>query len=345
MRMTGIGRVLGPGRWRTLRVGAAALAALGLVGAVPPAVASASPQPALNWTEQAPATSPPARTGAMMTYDAATGKMVLFGGWNGSASYVVFGDTWTWNGTTWTQQHPATSPSARFWGAMAYDAATRTVVLFGGADGGGNVLGDTWTWNGTTWTQQHPATSPPARAGAMMAYDAATGTVVLFGGGSYLNDTWTWNGTTWTQQHQATKSPRPTALASMAYDAATRTVVLYGGEINNGALATTWTWNGTTWTKRYPATSPPARLVAHMAYDAATRTVVLFGGAQGSDFLDSFGDTWTWCGRAWTEQQPATSPSARQEGAMAYDAATRTVVLFGGYGGGRSDLNDTWTWG
>ena len=196
MRMTGIGRVLGPGRWRTLRVGAAALAALGLVGAVPPAVASASPQPALNWTEQAPATSPPARTGAMMAYDAATGKMVLFGGWNGSASYVVFGDTWTWNGTTWTQQAPAASPSAREDAAMAYDSGTGEEVLFGGVGMGNRVHGDTWTWDGTIWTKQPAAGHPVARFGAVMAYDAAAGTEVLFGGqdrgADLLGDTWTW---------------------------------------------------------------------------------------------------------------------------------------------------------
>src|SRR5215469_8273366 len=94
----------------------------------------------------------------------------------------------------WAKQSPAVHPSARAGGAMAYDAATGTVVLFGGLHQG-RFLGDTWTWNGTTWTQQHPATSPPVRYFAAMAYDAAAGTVVLFGGfndGGYLGDTWTW---------------------------------------------------------------------------------------------------------------------------------------------------------
>ena len=31
---------------------------------------------------------------------------------------------------------------------MAYDAATGTVVLFGGINAGGRDLSDTWTWNG-----------------------------------------------------------------------------------------------------------------------------------------------------------------------------------------------------
>ena len=79
---------------------------------------------------------------------------------------------------------------------MAYDAATGTVVLFGGRRAG-LAVNDTWVWNGATWTRQFPKTSPPARTAASMAYDAATGNVVLFGGLNGagvrpLNDTWTW---------------------------------------------------------------------------------------------------------------------------------------------------------
>jgi hypothetical protein len=86
---------------------------------------------------------------------------------------------------------------------MASDAATSTIVLFGGSGSGtggqgSTILGDTWTGDGSTWTKQAPATSPPVRDEAAMAYDAATSTVVLFGGrGSPapsppLGDTWTW---------------------------------------------------------------------------------------------------------------------------------------------------------
>jgi hypothetical protein len=45
----------------------------------------------------------------------------------------------------WTKQHPATRPSSRWAASMAYDAATGTVVLFGG-DGSKRALGGTWTW-------------------------------------------------------------------------------------------------------------------------------------------------------------------------------------------------------
>ena len=96
---------------------------------------------------------------------------------------------------TWTKQAPPVRPSARRGAAMAYDAATGTVVLFGGSAQGAAQLGDTWTWNGTTWTKQHLATHPSVRFGSGMAYDAAAGTTVLFNGDNgfdYLLDTWTW---------------------------------------------------------------------------------------------------------------------------------------------------------
>jgi hypothetical protein len=65
--------------------------------------------------------------------------------------------TWVWNGSTWTQQHPATSPPAQNGAPMAYDAATGNVVLFVLTNGN---LGDTWVWDGSTWLGSTP---PPAR--------------------------------------------------------------------------------------------------------------------------------------------------------------------------------------
>jgi hypothetical protein len=152
------------------------------------------------WAQQHPASSPPARWDAAMAYDAAAGHLVLFGGIEANGQDQDLSDTWTWNGSTWTQQHPASHPPALWAGAMAYDAATSHVVLFGGIHGvSSNTLQSaTWTWNGSTWTRQHPASHPSARYGDTMAYDAATGTVVLFGGAGAsgsdrpLADTWIW---------------------------------------------------------------------------------------------------------------------------------------------------------
>ena len=77
-----------------------------------------------------------------MAYDAATGNVVLFGGFGDAA----LADTWAWDGTTWTNQAPATSPQAREDASMAYDATTGDMVLFGGTVTGAQRFGDTWVW-------------------------------------------------------------------------------------------------------------------------------------------------------------------------------------------------------
>jgi hypothetical protein len=145
-----------------------------------------------------------------MAYEAGHAQVVLFGGLRRSDSDYL-GDTWTWDGTDWTQRTPTHSPSARYAHAMAYDAAHAHVVLFGGYSG--SLLGDTWTWDGTDWTQRTPTHSPSVRYAHAMAYDAAQAGVVLFGGGghTYLGDTWTWNGTDWGVPFQTSATVRPTS--------------------------------------------------------------------------------------------------------------------------------------
>jgi hypothetical protein len=281
-----------------------------------------------------------------MAFDPGTGQLVLFGGTYPGAN---LNDTWTWNGTTWTQLSPASSPSPRGYSSMAYDPGTGQLVLFGGSTATAFV-NDTWTWNGTTWTQQFPATSPPVFHNASMAYDSSTGQLVLVGDTGMVggpSPTWTWNGTTWTQQSPPTNLPDRTS-ASMAYDPGTGQLVLFGGQDPVGAyLNDTWTWNGTTWTQQSPATSPPVRATAPMAYDVGTGQLVLFGGYgtnANTGISTLYNDTWTWNGTTWTQQSPATSPPARDYVPMAYDPGTGQLVLFGGSGNG-GFLNDTWTYG
>jgi len=69
--------------------------------------------------------------------------------------------TWTGTGLPGPSRPPRPARLPRYGASMVYDAATGTVVLFGGYDG--RYLRGTWTWNGSTWTKQAPATRPPAR--------------------------------------------------------------------------------------------------------------------------------------------------------------------------------------
>src|SRR5262249_33026 len=133
------------------------------------------------------------RVFAATAFDTVHSQLVLFGGADIFSGQPI-NDTWTWDGTTWTRQNPATKPPARWGAAMAYDSLHGQVGMFGGySEGSANTtthqtntdaaqLNDIWTWDGTNWTQQIPALSPPARYFHSMAFDAQIGAVVLFGG-------------------------------------------------------------------------------------------------------------------------------------------------------------------
>ena len=157
-----------------------------------------------------------------MAYDDARARVVLFGG---NRTVAMFGDTWEWDGTTWTLRSPATSPPSRQQHAMAYDAARRRVVLFGGTTGG-TVFRDTWEWDGMNWMARSPATSPLERTQYAMAYDSGRQRVVLFGGSR--PDTWEWDGANWTQVSPAASPPARYAHA-MAYDGARARTVVFSG--------------------------------------------------------------------------------------------------------------------
>jgi len=218
-----------------------------------------------TWTQELPATSPPARSGEGIADDVTGGDIVLFGGYGGNGQGDL-ADTWTWNGSTWAQRFPATSPSGREETAMADDAAGGDVMLFGGTNQSG-LLGDTWLWSGTTWTEERPSASPPARYSMSLAEDTANDQVVLFGGTAPLHrDTWTWDGVTWTERSPG-RSPSARDGMGMAYDPVHAEVVLFGGY--GPYLGDTWSWDGTTWRVPFvptfqdkPSSGPPGTLVA-----------------------------------------------------------------------------------
>jgi hypothetical protein len=80
-----------------------------------------------------------------------------------------------------------------------------------------------------------------------------------------------------------------------------------------------------------------------MTYDGSSGRVVLFQ-ARWQDGAPQ-AETWTWDGRAWTQQHPAHTPSPRGAPGMAYDSIRQNVVLFGGLTVPATNLlSDTWTW-
>jgi hypothetical protein len=252
-----------------------------------------------DWTRRTPVHAPSPRWEMGMAYDAAHDEVVLFGGTPDNYDGEYFGDTWTWDGTDWTQRTPAHAPSPRYNFAMASDGTHGQVLLFGGVDG--SFRNDTWAWNGTDWTEQTPEHAPSPREVMGMAEDDAAGQVVFFGGldgyDADKNDTWTWDGTDWTQ-HAPVHAPSPRWDLGMAYDAAHGQVVLFGGVNYNGPQNETWTWDGADWTQQTPVRAPALRWDPAMAFDA-TQRIVMFGGGSDGLYRVGYADTWAWDGMDW----------------------------------------------
>jgi Dockerin type I domain len=328
-------------------VGAATFAAAQQPKFAEPNAAGATDWQQISFVSRPP--TPPVRDGGANTYDEARSVVVLFGGRNyeyvnGNWVFSQLGDTWTWDGKTWTEKHPAHSPPARVWTDMAYNPAIGKTILFGGQTCSGGLcsvwLNDTWAWDGNDWTQLTPATAPPPRNSTSLTYDPALQQLVLFGGitsccpAVFAGDTWLFDGTNWTQ---ATPANSPSARygdnSLMTYVPANNGIILFGGRDSSGQKDDTWLWDGTNWSQLTPSTSPPASFDPTIVYYPPTSTAVLY--------LYE-GDTWTWNGSNWARAN-VVSPPPRYGSVYVYDAAIAKVVMYSGTEC-LPDYDDQWLW-
>ncbi|MFA6044363.1 MAG: kelch repeat-containing protein [Phycisphaerales bacterium] len=279
------------------------------------------------WTRLGPI-SIPALNGHSLTYNAATGKAMLFGGTTflGNTS----GDLWSFEGTHWALVS-SDGPSPRDRAGLVYDSQRGGLVLFGGYDNNFGGQGDTWTWTGA-WTQLD-IPGPPGRSGGAMAYDAARNQTVLFGGldadFNRIGDTWVLQGSTWSQVATAT-GPAGRDRASMAYDPSRGKVVLFGGRDENFSIGNdTWEFDGTTWNQVASAGRPPARYAASLSYDASVGKLVLIGGLD-ENFV-SLDDAWVLDQvNGWQRIVSPNGLGPRTDHAATYVPSLGRTLLYGG---------------
>ncbi len=233
-----------------------------------------------NWSQLNPANRPGLLAGHAMAYDEARGQIVLFGGISGD-TYAATNQTWIWDGTNWKHMQPAANPPAYYGHAMAYDAASKKVVLFGGYGNNGED-NETWTWDGTNWTQFVSPANPPARSGHAMAYDATRGQIVLFGGAqtdgvpTWFSDTWVWDEVNGWQQKLSAAPPAAREGHAMAYHPGLHSVVMIGGTGGKDVTTTSWNydfrneiwmWDGGAWVQQFPANQPGPAYAIGVAWD------------------------------------------------------------------------------
>jgi parallel beta-helix repeat protein len=271
-----------------------------------------------NWIDKTPpdvenliATGqwPGPRARHAMVFDNVRGVSVLFGG---ACSGSLLGDTWAWDGTSWTEKAiegvpGLDKPGPRFCRAAAFDNQRGVMVLFGGYYNG-TYLKDLWEWNGTNWSDRTPTD---------VDYLIAT-------------DQW----------------PEPRIESGMVFDQANRFCVLYGGELPYWPwrMDDTWLWDGNDWT--FGGFSGEPRHAFAIAYDSHKQVVVRFGGNdQGTNWLDcTWEGYWNGLDFVWEQRYPVNNPSGRRS-AMTYDSDRKVVILFGGDVSFLQDDDETWTYG
>lgn len=287
---------------------------------------------------------PSARSLAAMAYDPLSKTILVFGGFGifntNLSGYPSIGDprsdTWSWNGTSWTEIVTADAPKGQ---VIPLDNGApvpldgKQTMLFSERLGGMMMVHESlngveiWRFDPATptWTAvAMPITGsggPNFRILSSAFLDPQRGDIVVTGG-------------------LATGIPVGMTLVELAriyQEDDIQAESFFRGDMSNEQ----WAFDGAGWKARTPLGDPGPRAETSAAFDETQGVAVMYGGRFGSS--TTLDDTWTWNGGHWTEATGNTPP-ARRGHVLAYDPGRRGVILFGGTGEDGALLNDTWLW-
>ncbi|MFW9967554.1 MAG: Kelch repeat-containing protein [Candidatus Thorarchaeota archaeon] len=296
-----------------------------------------------TWYNKSPAVAPDIRVGHMMAYDSESKSVIMFSGAlrkeDLPIGHVCYNETWEYNysSNTWTNLEPATVPTPRCYGAIAYDEESDRVILFGGILEGTTVAADTWAYdyNSNTWENMNPATRPSARFAAAMAYNSAVDKMILTGGTSDsvtgYKDTWSYDYDTNTWTNLNPSEPPPDSGMHMVYDAEDDVCIFFGEGTSTETKIYNYTSNS--WSSLTHPTHPPWREQAAVAYDENSDRTILFGGKTGSGSVNRLNDTWAFDYQAppttttTTTTTPTTEPPPPIDPRILIAIAAGAVVL------------------
>ncbi|HEV2317250.1 MAG TPA: hypothetical protein VGV89_06720 [Thermoplasmata archaeon] len=286
-----------------------------------------------NWTSLSPGIThaPSSRLDAALSYDAADGYLLLYGG--------GLGDTWKFSGGVWTKLLPfrPTGPGIRNDALMAYNAALGEVVLIGGTALHQNNRSITWAYRSGRWSPL--SATPPPSVNALsshadcLAYDARLGVLVMVEPGGGINETparsWKFNGS-WTKM-LLPREPRSTLMSVCTPDPSVADLLLLG--------TPTWALVGRNWSPIGGSLYPVSADGSVMTYDGRDAEVVFWGAFFSPTSPGLYGQTWTYAHHAWTWLRNLTvgPPGASAGPSMTYDAGDGYVLFFAG------EPNQTWS--
>jgi hypothetical protein len=214
-----------------------------------------------SWRRVAVGALPPASFGAPMAWDRARGEAVLVVPAGGAVGPLAVGQTWVFDGASWSARVTAVSPPLRDGSSMAFDPSTGGVLLVVPCcEGSSTAQGvETWLWDGSSWHRLQPVHSPPPPH-ASIALDAVHGRVVLVAaccegsGGATVGppQTWTWDGRDWARADGAAL-PALQDVGAVVTDGSG--AVLLAGRLAGAGprhpLDGLWRWTGAAWERLF----------------------------------------------------------------------------------------------
>jgi len=269
-----------------------------------------------NWVKQTPlGVIPPARSRHTAVYDAATDRMIVFGGCT-SFCTPALNDVWVLKNASgikppmWQQLLPAGPwPGQREVATAVYDPGTNTMIVYGGDNGfPGGTFYDVWVLShanglgGTPqWNQLSPMGGPPAGGGQRWhsaVYDPINNIMTTFGGYNnndmIINETWTLThangigGTPMWAKMDVDYGDCPVRTSHRAvYDPIANTMTVFGGyNPDVGLMNDVWLlWNANGlggshgWMQLFPTgTLPVPRATPSLNLDPVTNRLIMFGG-------------------------------------------------------------------
>lgn len=189
---------------------------------------------------------PTPRVHAVGDFDAARGRLVVYGGVDDAGRTLT--DTWEWDGGSWRQRSSAGPPGCLADHA-AYDPTRRKVLMLclqdSPSDPSGTLNSGLWEWDGT-W-QPVSGNGPTVQPVQPMASIGSRGLLLFDGRGGQGTSgyTWLWDRSHWVRRGGA--GPPSRVAHAVAYDPERRRVVLFGGGNRTRELGDTWEWDGARW--------------------------------------------------------------------------------------------------
>ena len=310
----------------------------------------------IAWTAISPAgIVPEGRYASASILDGARNRLLVCGGDDGPNRRQ---DTWALalgDDPAWSDATPSAWPTARWGHASAYDSRGGRMLVVGGDEALVSGINDVWALSlGAEPAWSSIATqggAPSGRRQHTAIYDPRRDRLIVFGGfdGALRNDTWALSLRAPFQWIPlAPMGSLPTARRGHAavYDAARDRMLVFGG-YDGGYLSDVWSLSlsgAPAWTKLTANVAQPSpRYAACAIIDPARDRLVIFGGDTGPARVN---DSWALplgLGSAsWAPIETVERPGVRAGHSGVYDPARDRFVIFGGYDGYSTFLNDAW---